>query len=216
MRKRLVQPALRPYAPAAGRSRRVGRWVSALLALTLSLPAPSLAGSLTFATAPTLPTLTSVTLNASAQTVDTTMTNFAVSDTRTGEKGWNVTAQGQSGTKKSAVFAQYCPKAKCGAAVEGYIAAGKKLAADSLTLNSTGATLTGGTHATPSLQCAAGCSLDNATAVKVLSATTSEGTWTTSGFSATSLALAVPTTVSALPSEEVYHVNILWTLATGP
>jgi hypothetical protein len=43
-----------------------------------------------------------------------------------------------------------------------------------------------------------------------------EGTWTTSGFASTSLALAAPTTLRALPSEEIYRVNVLWTLSTGP
>jgi hypothetical protein len=42
------------------------------------------------------------------------------------------------------------------------------------------------------------------------------GTWLTTGFSATSLALATPTTLKVLPSEEVYRVNLLWTLSTGP
>jgi hypothetical protein len=45
---------------------------------------------------------------------------------------------------------------------------------------------------------------------------TGEGTWTTSDFSSSSLALALPTTLRALPSEEVYRVNVLWTLSTGP
>jgi hypothetical protein len=50
----------------------------------------------------------------------------------------------------------------------------------------------------------------------VASAANGEETWTTSGFSPTSLTLAVPTTLFALASEEVYRVNILWTLSTGP
>ena len=172
-----------------------------------------------FGTAPTLPTLTTVALNAKAQTVNTTMTNFAVIDTRGTKSGWNVTVAGQSGTGKSAVFAQYCPKAKCGTDAEGYVAGGQKLAANSLTLNSTGAKFTGGTGSAPTLQCSTACKVDTATAVKVASAATGgagESTWTTTGFSATSLAMAAPTTLRALKNEEVYRVNILWTLATGP
>ena len=42
------------------------------------------------------------------------------------------------------------------------------------------------------------------------------GTWLTSGFGASSLALSTPTTIKALPNEEVYRVNVLWTLSTGP
>lgn len=159
-----------------------------------------------------------MTLNAKAQTVNTTMTNFSVTDTRFTKSGWNITVVGQSGTGKSAVFAQYCPKATCGTDVEGYVAGGQKMAANSLILNTTGAKFTGFGTA-PTLSCSAGCKVDTATAVKIASAATGgagEGTWTTTGFSATSLALAVPTTLIALKNEEVYRVNILWTLATGP
>jgi hypothetical protein len=54
-------------------------------------------------------------------------------------------------------------------------------------------------------------------AVKIASATaTAGGTWTTTGRSAASLALTVPTTLKVLPNEEVYRANILWTLASGP
>jgi hypothetical protein len=147
------------------------------------------------------------------------MTNFSVIDTRGTKSGWNVTVAGQSGTGKSAVFAQYCSKAKCGTDPEGYVAGGQKLAANSLTLNSTGAKFTGGTGSAPTLQCSTACKVDTATAVKVASAATGgagESTWTTTGFSATSLALAAPTTLGALKNEEVYRVNILWTLTTGP
>jgi hypothetical protein len=183
------------------------------------LGVPAARAAFEFKTAPALPTLTSVTLNAKVQTVNTTMTNFAVTDTRGTKSGWNVTVAGQAGEKKSAVFAQYCPVAKCGATPEGYVAAGQKMAANSLKLNSTGATFTGGTGSAPTLQCSTACNVDSATAVKIASAATGgagESTWTTTGFSATSLALTVPTTLRALPSEEVYRVNILWTLATGP
>lgn len=172
-----------------------------------------------FSTAPKAPVLTGVTLNAKAQTVNTTMTNFAVIDTRGTKSGWNLTVAGQSGTGKSAVFAQYCAKAKCGADAEGYVAAGQKMAANSLTLNSTGAKFTGGTGAAPTLPCSAGCKVDTAVAVKIATAATGgagESTWTTTGFSATSLALAAPTTLRRLLNEEIYRVNLIWTLATGP
>jgi hypothetical protein len=195
--------------------RRVALLMIALSGIALGLPELAW-GPLTFTTAPALPTLSTVTLNAKSQTVNTAMTNFAVSDTRGTKSGWNVTVIGQSGAGKSAVFAQYCPKAKCGAGAEGYVAAGQKMVANSLKLNSTGAKFSGGTGATPTLQCGAACNVDSAAAVKIASATTGESTWTTSGFSATSLALAVPTTLRALPNEEVYRVNLLWTLATGP
>lgn len=189
----------------------------ALVLLVLALPAPARgAFTLEFVTAPKLPTLPTVTLNAQAQTVTTTMNSFSVSDTRFTKSGWNVTVAGQSGTKKSAVFAQYCPKAKCGTDAEGYVTGGRTLAANSLQLSSSGATFTGGTGSTPKLLCATSCNVDSATAVKVASAETSESTWTASGWSTTSLKLSTPTTLRVLPSEEIYRVNILWTLASGP
>jgi hypothetical protein len=174
---------------------------------------------LKFGTAPALPALPTVTINAHSQTPHATMTNFSVADTRGTNSGWNVTVAGQSGTGKSAVFAQYCPKAKCGGESEGYAAGGKTLAASSLTLNSSGASFTGGSGSAPTLQCSSACKVDSASAVKIASAATGgagAGTWTTTGFSATSLTLAIATTLKALPAEEVYRVNVLWTLATGP
>lgn len=180
-------------------------------------PSAWAAKELKFSTVPALPVLTTVTLKGEAQTTNTTMTNFAVSDTRETKAGWNVTVAGQAGEKKSAVFAAYCPKAKCGAEAEGYVKEGAKLPANSLTLNSTGAKISGGVGGTPELKCAAACNVDSASAVKVVSGPKgAEGTWTTSGWSATSLALSTPTTLKVLANEEVYRVNILWTLATGP
>lgn len=192
----------------------------ALLQCALWLPASARgAEELKFGTAPTLPALPAVTINAHSQTPHAIMANFSVSDTRTTKSGWNVTVAGQSGTGKSAVFAQYCPKTKCGSNSEGYVAGGKTLPASSLTLNSTGASFSGGSGSAPTLQCSSGCKVDSASAVKLASAASGgagEGTWTTTGFSATSLTLAIATTLKALSAEEVYRVNVLWTLATGP
>jgi hypothetical protein len=42
------------------------------------------------------------------------------------------------------------------------------------------------------------------------------GTFKTTGWSASSLVLTTPSTTKALPAEEVYRVNLLWTLSTGP
>jgi hypothetical protein len=200
---------------------RAARTAIVLLACAgwLQLSTATALAALEFGSAPKLPTLSSVTLGAKAQSFNTTMTGFSVIDTRGTKSGWNLTVAGQSGVGKSAVLAQYCPKAKCAADAEGYVAGGHKLAASSLTLNSTGAKFAGGTGAAPTFQCAAGCAVDGAAPVKIASAATGgagESTWTASGFSATSLALNLATTVRALASEEVYRVNLLWTLATGP
>jgi WxL domain surface cell wall-binding len=180
------------------------------------------AGALTFSTAPATPTLSSITLNGQAQTTTTTMTNFGVADATGAGSGWNVTVAGQSGTGKSAVFAQYCPTATCGSDTgPGYVASGATLAANSLTLGSTGASFTGqsGTTGTaPTLQCATACNIDSATAVKIASAALNAGmgTWLTGGFGASSLSLATPSSLKALSNGEVYRVNLLWTLSTGP
>jgi len=179
------------------------------------------AGSLSFSTAPGLPTLGAITLNGSAQTTNATMSNFGVADATGSGSGWNVTAEGQPGVGKSAVFKQYCPKAKCGTESEGYVTAGATLPANSLTLLSVGAAFSpqsGSTGTLPSLQCGSVCNLDSAAAVKVASAAKEAGmgTFLTTGFGATSLALATPSTLKVLPNEEVYRVNLLWTLGTGP
>jgi hypothetical protein len=179
------------------------------------------AGSLAFSTTPAMPTLTGVTITGAAQTTNTTMTNFGIADATGSGAGWNATVAGQSGTGKSAVFNQYCPTATCGADPEGYVTGGATLAANSLTLNSTGASFSaqnGSTGTAPTLHCSSACNVDSATAVKIASAATNAGmgTWLTTGFSGTSLALATPSTLKALSNGEVYRVNLLWTLSTGP
>lgn len=179
------------------------------------------AGSLSFSTTPAMPTLSSVTLNGQAQTTTTQMTNFGVSDATGSGSGWNVTVAGQSGTGKSAVFAQYCPKATCGSDTEGYVASGATLPANSLTLGSTGASFAaqnGSTGTAPTPQCSTACNVDSVTAVKLASAALNAGmgTWLTSGFGASSLSLATPSTLKSLSNTEVYRVNLLWTLSTGP
>ena len=128
------------------------------------------AGSLAFSTAPAMPTLKEVTLTGGAQTTNTTMTNFGVQDATGSGSGWNTTVAGQSGTEKSAVFAQYCPTATCGPDSKGYVGSGATLPANSLTLNSTGASFSaqsGSTGTAPTLQCSGSCNVDSASAVKI-------------------------------------------------
>jgi hypothetical protein len=185
------------------------------------------AGSLSFATAPAMPTLTSVTLNGQAQTTNTTMTNFAVDDATGSGSGWNVTVNGRSGTGLSPVFAQYCNSGSaCNSGADpanSYVSGGATLPADSLTLNSTGASFSGQNGTTgnaPTLTCGSGCGVDHATANKVASASNSPvqgmGTWGTASWSGTSLALSTPSTLKVLPTNEVYRVDLLWTLGSGP
>jgi WxL domain surface cell wall-binding len=179
-------------------------------------------GSLSFSAAPALPTLTAITLNGSAQTTNTTMTNFTVLDATGSGAGWNVTVNGNAAGGKSAVFKQYCPSATCGSdSGPGYVSGGQTLAANSLTLSSTGATFTGqnGTTGTaPALQCSSACNVDSASAVKIASAAagTGMGTWATTGWGGSSLALSTPSTLKTLQSGEVYRVDLVWTINSGP
>jgi hypothetical protein len=205
--------------------------VSVLLALAPAIAAAATAedktqfsvtaGSLSFSTVPALPTLSSITLNGAAQTTNSTMTNFGVADATGSGSGWNTTVAGQTGSEKSAVFAQYCPTATCGSDSKGYVPSGATLPANSLTLNSTAASFaaqSGSTGTAPTLQCSTACNVDSASAVKIASAAASAGmgTWLTTGFTATSLALSTPSTLKALSNGEVYRANLLWTLSTGP
>ena len=178
----------------------------------------SASAAVSFSTAPNAPNLPSVTLNGQAQTINATMANWGVSQTAT-QSGWNVTVQGDTAAGKSAVFKVYCPNASCGPDPTGYVAGGTTLPANSLKLNSTGAGWTGGTGTQPTHSCGSGCNMDAAAPVKVASASTAVGltTWTTSGYAATSLALSAPTTIRRPPQTgEVYRVDLLWTLSTGP
>ena len=195
-------------------------------AITIGLK-PNATGALAFDVAPDVPLLSTVTLNGQAQTTNATMSNVTVSDT-TGStpgtgSGWNVTVVGDASAGKSAVFKQYC---NSGSACNGgadpansYVTGGRTLPADSLKLNSTGAswTTSGGTG-TPAFQCASGCSVDAASATKITSAAANNGrgAWSTSGLSGTSLALSTPTTMRVLPANEVYRADLVWSLNSGP
>ena len=175
--------------------------------------------AVSFSANPAVPDLPAVTLNAQAQTKNATMGNWGV--TLSGSKtGWNVTVVGDTSAGKSADFQQYCPNATCGTdAGPAYITGGATLPASSLALNSTGASWTGNSGTTPSHLCNAGCSMDTTSAVKIASASTSvsTGTWSTTGYTATSVAGTIPTTTKYLTqSGEVYHLDLVWTLATGP
>jgi putative surface cell wall-binding protein len=181
-------------------------------------------GSLTFSTGPDVPNLPGLTLNGQAQTLNAQMNNFTVSDATGAATGWKVTVSGDNTGGKSPVFKQYCPTATCGSdSGPGYVTGGATFAANSLTLNSTGAGFSaqnGTTGTAPTHQCNSSCFVDAvpASPVKIVSAASSAGmgTYATTGYSATSVALAAPSTVQALQTNEVYHIDLLWTLASGP
>ncbi len=213
---------------------RLVEMLAAVCALSMLVPAFSAAaiqedkaqfsvtaGLLSFQAPPALPTLSSIALNGKAQTTNTSMNPFVVVDATGTGSGWNLTVEGQSGTGKSAVFAQYCPNAKCGSDPEGFVSGGQTLPADSLTLSSTGASFVGQLGTTgnaPKLQCSTACNVDHGSAVRIASAAKEAGlgTWRTTGFVATSLALVTPSTLKVVPNEEVFRVNEVWSLTSGP
>jgi hypothetical protein len=177
------------------------------------------AGTLAFDVAPDAGTLPGVTLNGQAQTTTSQMSDFAVDDTTGSSSGWNVTSAGDGTAGKSAVLKQYCTQAGgCGSDPLGYVAGGRTLPAGSLKLTSTGASFTGANGTAPTFQCGAGCTLDSAAPTKVASAAAGAGLgpWQTTGLSATSLSLSTATTLRALPANEVYRADLLWTLSSGP
>jgi hypothetical protein len=176
-------------------------------------------GTLAFDVAPDAANLPSVTLNGQAQTSPTQMNDFAVDDTTGSNSGWNVTSAGDGTGGKSAVLKQYCTQAGgCGAHPFGYVSGGQTLPAGSVKLSSTGASFTGANGTAPTFQCSSACSLDSAAPTKVASAAASAGLgpWRTTGLSASSLSLSTATTLRTLPANEVYRVDLLWTLNSGP
>lgn len=190
-----------------------------LVVVALVLAGTAQAATVNFATAPALGNLSGVTLNGQAQTITTTwdLTSkpFAITSSGT-NNGWNVTVKGYA-TAGSDVFKQYCPSANCGTDTgPGYVTGGYALPANSLTINTASAGWTSG-GTTPTYQCnVSACNVDSSTAVKIISASTSValGTWQTSG--SASLSLATPTTLHKLQTGEVYRVDLLWTLSSGP
>ena len=175
------------------------------------------AGSLVFSEAPALPTLGGVTINGEAQTTNSTMTNFKVRDLTGSGSGWHVSVSGHEGAGLRSKFTQYCPEAACGTV--GYVGGGHELAANSLALNSTGASFEPSSNA-PTFECGSGCYLDtgNETANKIVSAAVNKGmgNYKAKGWSGESLQLSTPAELYALPAHEVYRVDILWTLSSGP
>jgi hypothetical protein len=188
-------------------------WQMQTIALTPS------GGSYSFPSPPDLPNLPSLTLNGSAQTLTAAMPGFGVDDETGSKSGWKVTVNGDNGAGKSPVFARYCPNAGgCGSDAQGYPAGGAAFAAQSLTLNTAGGSFSGGVGTAPSFQCGSSCALDVTNPVKVVSASANGGsaTWTSTALGGSSVSLSAPTTVKALPASEVYRLDLLWTLATGP
>jgi hypothetical protein len=215
---------------ASARRMRAGFAAAACALAACVLPASALGatdttqfsvtpGALQLSSAPDYPNLPSLTLNGQAQTLNAQMGNFTVADATGSGAGWNVTVQGDGSGGGSAVFKAYCPGGACGSA--GYVSGGATLAANSLTLNSTSAIFSaqgGSTGSAPTHSCNSGCFVDSASPVKLASAALNAGmgTFASSGYTASSLALNAPTTIKALQNNEVYRVNLLTSVNSGP
>jgi hypothetical protein len=219
---------------ASARRIRIGFAASVCALAACVLPATALGatdttqfsvvpGSLDFGTSPDAPNFSALTLNGSAQTINAQMASFSIADATGSGSGYNVTVVGNTAGGKSPVFKQYCDSGSdCGAhTANSYVSGGATLPANSLTLNSTGAGFSaqGGTTGTaPTHQCSSGCFMDAGSAQKVISAAVGAGmgTYQANSYSATSLAVATPANLPALPANEVYRVDLLWTLNSGP
>jgi hypothetical protein len=199
---------------------------SAAIALSVAVTAlgaasgASAAQTVSFATAPSLPNLTGVTLSGQPQTTpttwDLTTSPFQIKSAGTTTGGWNLTVKGRAGAGRSAVFKQYCPSGPCGSDPTGYVTGGFTLPADSLTWDTTGDSFTGATGTKPGFECSSGCHIDSASAVNVVSTAVgaTNTTWTTSGSS--TLSLATPASLRKLQTGEVYRLDVVWTVSTGP
>ena len=168
------------------------------------------AGALTLTAPPNYPDLGTLALNGQAQTLSAAMGNFTVADATGSGAGWNVTVVGDTAGGKSPVFKQY----------NGTTYGSASLPANSLTLNSTSATfsaLNGTTGTAPTHSCNAGCFVDSATPVKLVSAATNAGmgTFATTGYGASSLSLNAPTTIKAIGAD-VYRLDLVSTVNSGP
>jgi hypothetical protein len=221
---------------ASARRLRIGLAVAASALSVCVLPATALgatatdttqfavsAGTLSFTASPNLPDFSALTLSGQAQTLNAQMASYTVADATGSAAGWNVTVAGD-GPAGSAVFKQYCSNgaSACGSdAANSYVSGGATLAANSLTLSSTGAGMSAvnSSGAGPTHSCGSGCFVDAASPVKVATAATGSagmGTYQLNGYSASSLGLSAPSTVKALPANEIYRVNLLWSLNSGP
>jgi hypothetical protein len=189
------------------------------------------AGSLSFLSSPDLPGFGALTLNGQPQIATAQMPNFSVNDATGSGLGWNVTGQGDNGAGKSAVFKEYCLDAGapngCDTAVAGAVGPGyvtsspKTLAANSLGLSSSGAAFTalsGTTGTAPTHQCTTSCNVDSATPVKIVGAAAGAGmgSYQADSYGASSVSLALPTTVQAVTGNKVYRVDLTWSINSGP
>jgi hypothetical protein len=181
-------------------------------------------GPLGFGQPPGVPEAPSLTLNGETQAASTQMANFVVTDASGTAEGWGLTVSGDSSPGHSPVLRQFCTVAICGMVRgPGFVPSGATLPPDSLVLDSRGAGFTpegGSSGSAPSHQCNGGCFVDAPPDApsKVIAAGAGGGmgTFSTSGFSSSSLRLVAPGSTRGLPRGQVYRIDLSWTLNTGP
>lgn len=181
-------------------------------------------GALGYGESPGVPGIPSAGPNGQQQTLSARMDDFEVTDASGAGDGWNITVNGVDGPGKSPVLKQYCPNPTCGPDTgPGYVFGGATLPANSLLLDSRGASFSpkaGTTGTAPIHECDSGCFVDAfpSSPSKIVTAADGAGmgTFQTRGYSSSSVALAEPSTVDALPAGEVYRVDLAWSLNNGP
>ena len=159
-------------------------------------------GSLAITVDPTVGDFTAVTLDGTAKTTTATFDGFEVNDARGSGAGWNVTVQATQ-------FAEWDPTLNAGAG--GFVASGKTLAANSLSMAAPTVAADGTTSAAPTLSTGP-YTVDAASAVKIASAATNAGMgkydFTQAG---TPLTLSIPSTAYA----KTYRSTLTVSTVTG-
>lgn len=195
--------------------RNLGRLAVSALAATAVLGSSSVAfaadptdvtvagGSLGITVDPTVGDFAGVTLDGTAKTTTASFDGFEVNDARGTGAGWNVTVQATQ-------FAEWDSTLNAGAG--GYVADGKTLAQNSLSLAAPTVAADGTSSATPSIT-AGPYNIDAASAVKVASAAVDAGMGKYDFTqAATPLTLSIPTSAYA----KVYRSTVTVSTVTGP
>lgn len=155
-------------------------------------------GSLGITVAPTVTDFGAVTLDGSAKTTTATFDGFEVNDARGSGAGWNVTVQATQ-------FAEY------DTGTSTFVASGKTLALNSLSMAAPTVAADGTTSAAPSIT-AGPYNIDAASAVKIASAATNAGMGKYDFTQAGPVTLSIPTTAYA----KTYRSTVTVSTVTGP
>jgi hypothetical protein len=137
-----------------------------------------------------------VTLDGTAKTTTATMDGFNVNDARATGAGWNVTVQATQLAEHNGT---------------AYVASGKTLAANSLSMPAPTVAANGTTSAAPSMT-GGPYTIDAASAVKIASAATDAGMGSYDFTQGGSLTLSVPTSTYA----RTYRSDVTVSVVSGP